>query len=70
MGDKRILPAAILSFFFGIFGAHRFYVGKVGTGLLQLVTVGGFGVWAMIDFVLIVCGAFTDKQGHKITQWM
>ncbi len=70
MTDKRILPAAILAFFFGIFGAHRFYVGKTGTALLQLVTAGGAGIWAMIDLVLIVCGAFTDKQGIRITKWV
>jgi TM2 domain-containing membrane protein YozV len=66
---KRILPAMILCFCFGIFGVHRFYVGKVGTGLLQLFTIGGLGVWAMIDFIMLVVGAFTDKQGRKIVEW-
>lgn len=67
--DKRILPAALLSFFFGVFGVHRFYVGKIGTGILQLVTLGGLGIWAIIDFILVVTGSFTDKDGNKITQW-
>lgn len=69
MSEKRILPALLLCFFFGVFGVHRFYVGKVGTGILQLVTLGGIGFWALIDFIMIIVGAFTDKQGNKITQW-
>jgi TM2 domain-containing membrane protein YozV len=69
MSDKRILPAALLCFFFGVFGVHRFYVGKIGTGIIQLLTGGGFGIWFLIDFIMILCGAFTDKNGNKITQW-
>ncbi len=69
MSEKRILPAFLLCFFLGCFGVHRFYVGKVGTGMLQLITLGGLGIWALIDFVMIIVGAFTDKQGNKITQW-
>lgn len=69
MSEKRILPAFLLCFFLGCFGVHRFYVGKVGTGVLQLITLGGLGIWALIDFVMIIVGAFTDKQGNKITQW-
>lgn len=67
--DKLILPAAILAFCFGVFGVHRFYVGKIGTGLLQLVTLGGIGIWAMVDFILIVVGAFRDKDGNRLTRW-
>lgn len=69
MSEKRILPAFLLCFFFGMFGAHRFYVGKIGTGILQLVTLGGLGIWVLIDFIMIIVGAFTDKEGNKITQW-
>lgn len=67
--DKRILPAFLLCFFLGVFGAHRFYVGKVGTGIAQLFTFGGLGIWALVDLIVILCGAFTDDQGNKITQW-
>jgi serine/threonine protein kinase len=67
--DKRILPAFLLAFFFGVFGAHRFYVGKIGTALLQLFTFGGLGIWVTIDWILILCKVFTDKQGRKITHW-
>lgn len=69
MSDKRILPAFLLCFFLGVLGVHRFYVGKVGTGVLQLLTLGGLGIWALIDFIMIIVGAFTDKQGNKITEW-
>ncbi len=69
MSDKRILPVFLLCFLFGVFGAHRFYVGKIGTAILQLLTIGGLGIWAMIDLILIIVGAFTDSDGKKITQW-
>jgi hypothetical protein len=65
-----ILPTGLLCFFFGWLGAHRFYVGKVGTGLLQLVTIGGLGLWAFIDLILILTGVFKDGDGKKITQWV
>jgi len=69
MTDKRILPAFLLCFFFGVLGIHRFYVGKIGTGILQIVTLGGLGIWALIDLIMIAVGAFTDKQGNKLTEW-
>jgi len=69
MTEKRILPAFLLCFFLGVFGVHRFYVGKIGTGILQIITLGGLGIWSFIDFVMIIVGAFTDKEGNKITQW-
>lgn len=99
VSDKRILPAFLLAFFFGIFGAHRFYVGKILTGLVQLgavfwcvflivacalgfppgqptlglllgFSIVGCGIAATIDWILLACGAFTDGQGRKITQWV
>jgi len=69
MSEKRILPALLLCFFLGVLGIHRFYVGKVGTGILQLLTLGGLGIWALIDLIFIIVGSFTDKDGNKITQW-
>ena len=69
VSDKSRGAALLLCFFVGIFGIHRFYVGKVGTGLLQLFTLGGLGVWAFIDFILIAVGAFTDKKGRKVLLW-
>ena len=69
MSDKKILPAFLLCFLFGIFGAHRFFVGKIGTGLLQLFTIGGLGIWMMIDLIIIITSSFTDKEGKKLTEW-
>jgi TM2 domain-containing membrane protein YozV len=67
--DKRILPAFLLCFFVGIFGAHRFYVGKVGTGIAQIFTIGGLGIWTLIDLIMILTGSFTDKNGVRIREW-
>ncbi len=65
---KRLL-AAILSFFFGVFGAHRFYAGKTGSGLVQIFTIGGLGIWCFIDFLIILFGEFSDVEGKKIRDW-
>lgn len=56
----------ILSIFLGEFGIDRFYVGKVGTGILKLLTAGGFGVWWLIDIILVATDNFTDKAGNKL----
>ena len=53
-----------LAAYLGVGGLHRFYVGKIGTGILMLVTMGGFGVWALIDLVIIVVGRFRDSDDH------
>ena len=66
---KRILPALLLCFFLGFLGVHRFYVGKVGTGILYLLTFGLFGIGWLYDFIVIVIGSFADSDGKKITQW-
>ncbi len=56
----------LLCFFLGAFGVHRFYAGKVGTGILMLLTLGGFGIWTIVDFIMIVTGNFRDKEGLLI----
>jgi len=69
VSDKRILPAFLLALLFGWVGAHRFYVGKTGTAIVQLLTLGGLGIWCMVDIVMLIVGAFTDGDGNKITEW-
>jgi hypothetical protein len=63
------LVIMLLCFFFGWLGVHRFFVGKTGTGVLQLVTLGGLTIWAFIDFIIILCGEFKDSDGRKIVRW-
>ncbi|MDD2281978.1 MAG: TM2 domain-containing protein [Eubacteriales bacterium] len=67
--EKKILPAFLLCFFLGVFGIHRFYVGKIGTGILWLLTLGLFGIGALVDFIMILVGSFKDKEGKVLDQW-
>lgn len=64
--EKSFVATLLLCFFAGGLGIHRFYVGKVGTGLLMLFTLGGLGIWTLIDFIIIVVSSFEDKDGLPI----
>ncbi|MFI6501202.1 TM2 domain-containing protein [Nonomuraea typhae] len=68
MASKSWIVTAALCFFLGALGVHRFYVGKIGTGVLQLVTIGGLGIWVLIDFFMILVGKFTDKEGRPLAK--
>lgn len=67
--DKSRLISLLLCVLLGGLGIHRFYVGKVGTGILYLFTAGLFGIGYIVDLILIICGTFTDKEGKKVTKW-
>lgn len=64
--DKSAVTALILVLFLGSFGIHRFYVGKTGSGLGMLFTLGGLGVWSLIDLIMIATGKFTDISGAEL----
>lgn len=66
---KSRLAAALLCWFLGVLGVHRFYAGKIGTGVLMILTLGGLGIWALIDFVMILIGSFKDKEGRVVANW-
>jgi len=66
MSNKDFLTTLLLCIFIGIFGAHRFYVNRQGTGLLMLLTAGGFGIWWLIDLAMISSGHFKDKEEQTI----
>ena len=57
---------AIMCFFFGAFGVHRFMTGKIGTGVVWLLTAGCFGIGVLVDFIMLLCGTFKDKDGNAI----
>lgn len=70
VSEKSRLVAFLLCTFLGVIGAHRFYVRKHGTGILQLFTFGLYGVWTLFDWVLILVGVFKDKDGKEIKKWL
>ena len=59
--DKNWLATLLLCLFLGGIGVHRFYVGKVGTGILQLITLGGCGIWTLIDLIMIITGSLKSQ---------
>jgi TM2 domain-containing membrane protein YozV len=69
MSPKKRTLTAVHALFFGIFGAHRFYVGKTRSAILQLLTIGGLGIWAAVDLIIILFGGFTDEEGLTISEW-
>lgn len=69
ISPKSRLAVTLLAFFLGELGIHRFYLGKIGTGILMIITAGGCGIWTLIDFIMAVAGTMKDKEGRVIKNW-
>ena len=69
VSSKSRTVTLLLCFFFGVVGAHRFYLGKTGSGLAQVLTLGGLGIWTTYDFLMIIVGKFSDDQGRLVEAW-
>lgn len=67
--QRHFLALFFLSFMWGMFGVDRLYMGRIGTGILKLITLGGLGLWTLTDFIIIMTGTFRDKQGRLALQF-
>lgn len=67
--DKSRGVALALAVFLGVFGAHRFYAGKINSGVFMALTLGGLGIWYLYDCILVGAGQFTDADGRYIRNW-
>lgn len=68
--NPRWITTIILAIVIGGFGAHRFYTGKIGTGILMLITGGGCGIWYLIDIIMVCTEEFRDASGERITMYV
>ena len=64
--DKNFFLLLVLGLLLGVFGVHRFYCGKIKSGIFMILTIGGLGIWAFADFIIACFGEFTDAEGKKI----
>ena len=66
---RKFLDTVLLSWFLGCYGIHRFYTGYYTIGIIQLCTLGGFGIWSLIDFVSICLGNFKSSKGLPLEKY-
>jgi len=66
VSSKSWIVALLLCIFLGYLGVHRFYVGKIGTGILWMLTVGLFGIGYIVDLLLIASFKFKDSEGERL----
>ena len=69
ISSKSRFALVLLVWFVGFLGVHRFYLGKIGTGLIMMFSFGGFGVWWLIDFILAISGSMEDGYGLRVEKW-
>jgi hypothetical protein len=67
--QRHFLAVFFFSFMWGIFGIDRFYMGKYVSGILKLVTVGGFGIWALVDLSVVMSGGMRDSSGNEMLEY-
>lgn len=65
---KSKVVALVLSIFLGELGIDRFYLGYIGTGILKLITCEGFGIWWLIDLIMIATGKLKPKDGSEYAE--
>jgi hypothetical protein len=65
---KDWLTTLLLCIFLGVLGIHRFYTGYIGIGVVQLLTFGGCGIWALVDLIMIVVDSFKDSNGKALVK--
>lgn len=66
VSEKSGIACLLFLLLLGPFGLHRFYVGKIGTGILFLITAGGLGIWWLLDLIILIVGSFTDAGGNFV----
>lgn len=69
LSPKNRIVLSLLCAALGTLGIHRFYAGKIGTGILMILTLGGFGIWWIIDLIFCCVGSFKDKEGRLIASY-
>lgn len=67
--SRSYIVTLLLALFFSGFGIHRFYTGYIVIGVIQLLTAGGFGLWALIDIISLALNKFVDVDGKELNNY-